>query len=109
MLPPMHSLSSARIIARFHVAAGVLFCLLNLLLNAQTSTGELSITVFDISGAVVPKATVVVTGSNTGNTLRTLVSNELGLAEVPLIPPGDYDVTVSAPGFKTSVEKKIAV
>jgi hypothetical protein len=76
---------------------------------AQTSTGEMSITVLDASGATIPQAAVTITGSETGNTLRTLSTNQLGLAAVPLLPPGNYNVTVSAQGFKTSVQRAVAV
>ena len=76
---------------------------------AQTSTGEMSVTVLDASGAVVPNAAVVITGSDTGNTLRTLRANDHGLAPVPLLPPGKYDVTISAQGFKTSIRRAITV
>src|SRR4051812_30751793 len=37
-------------------------------LGAQTSTGEMSVTVLDASGAVVPHASVVIAGTETGNT-----------------------------------------
>ncbi|HMJ60820.1 MAG TPA: TonB-dependent receptor [Bryobacteraceae bacterium] len=76
---------------------------------AQTSTGEMSVTVLDASGAVVPNAAVVITGSDTGNTLRTLRANDRGLAPVPLLPPGKYDVTTSAQGFKTSIRRAVQV
>lgn len=77
--------------------------------QAQTSTGELAVTVSDATGAVVPNATVTVTGSQTGNVLRTLSSNDHGLVNAPLIPPGDYDVSVTAPGFKTTLRRSIPV
>ncbi len=76
---------------------------------AQTSTGELSVTVLDATGAVVPNAAVTVTGSQTGNVLRTLSSNDRGLANAPLIPPGDYDISVTSPGFKTTLRRSIPV
>ena len=76
---------------------------------AQTSTGQLSVSVLDTSGAVVPNASVRLVGSETGNTLRTIETNNLGVASIPLIPPGDYDVSVSFTGFKTSVRKAITI
>src|SRR5690242_3120252 len=78
-------------------------------ISAQTSTGALSVTVLDATGASIPTATVTVTGSDTGNVLRTVPANNSGLADVPLIPPGTYDVSVSAPGFKTTLRKRIPV
>ncbi len=51
-------------------------------LEAQTATGEISITVLDASGGVIPQATVTVIGSETGNTLRSLATNGAGLAAI---------------------------
>lgn len=68
--------------------------------TAQTSTGGISITVTDTTSAIVPGATISITGSNTGNVVRTLQTNGDGLAEAPLLKPGTYDVMVSANGFK---------
>ena len=76
---------------------------------AQTSTGEMSITVFDPAGAVVPGATISIKGSDTGNIVRTLQANGEGLAVAPLLPPGTYDVAVSAAGFKRSEQTRISV
>ncbi|MBK5295427.1 MAG: TonB-dependent receptor, partial [Acidobacteriia bacterium] len=67
---------------------------------AQTSTGQISVTVFDPSGAVVPGAAIQLTGSDTGELVRTLVANESGTATAALLRPGAYTVTVSREGFK---------
>lgn len=77
--------------------------------EAQTSTGELSITVFDATGAIIPNASVTVTGSQTGNILRSLSSNDRGVVNAPLIPPGDYDISVTASGFKNTVRRRVPV
>jgi hypothetical protein len=76
---------------------------------AQTSDGEISITVIDSSGAVVPGAAVVITGSDTGAKIRTVQTNERGLASAPLLPPGAYDIVVSASGFKNAVRSGIVL
>ncbi|MEO6966619.1 MAG: carboxypeptidase regulatory-like domain-containing protein [Acidobacteriaceae bacterium] len=76
---------------------------------AQSSTGGISITVSDPMGAVVVGATVAVKGSTTGNILRTLQTNEAGLATAPLLPPGTYDVSISAAGFKQFTRAQIPV
>jgi hypothetical protein len=84
-------------------------CLFVAMGSAQTSTGELSISVLDPSGTMVPNAAVTVSGSETGNILRTLATNEKGLASAPLLPPGAYDVTAIAPGFKKTMRRQIVV
>jgi outer membrane receptor protein involved in Fe transport len=79
------------------------------LVTAQTSTGEISITVTDSTSAIVPGAKISITGSNTSNLVRALQSNGDGLAEAPLLPPGTYDITVSAAGFKNTSRRGILV
>lgn len=67
---------------------------------AQTSTGGISIAVTDPSGAVVQNAEVSVVGTDTGALVRTLATNDHGLADITLLKPGRYDLHISAPGFK---------
>ncbi|MEX2264607.1 MAG: carboxypeptidase regulatory-like domain-containing protein [Bryobacteraceae bacterium] len=67
---------------------------------AQTSTGQISVTVFDPTGAVVPGAAVTLTGSETGELVRTLTTNDLGSAAAPLLRPGAYTIAVTREGFK---------
>src|SRR5262249_47017792 len=74
-----------------------------LLLRSQTSTGQIDIIVQDSSGGVIPKAVITLMGSDTGNLARTVSTNEAGLAEVPLLPPGSYDIAITAAGFEKLV------
>jgi hypothetical protein len=79
------------------------------LLDAQTAaTGALSGVVTDPSGASVPKAEVKVTNAATGET-RTVQTQPDGSFVVPLLPAGEYRVTVSASGFDTVVLAGIRV
>jgi hypothetical protein len=68
---------------------------------AQSATGELSITITDSSGAAVSGADVTITGTDTGTVVRTLKTNDKGIAEVPLLQPGRYNTHVTAAGFKS--------
>lgn len=88
--------------------AGVLL-LCGFLAHSQTSTGEIEITALDPSGTAIPNAAVTVTGSQTGNTIRSLVTNDRGVAAVPLLPPGSYDISVKASGFKTEISQAVNV
>ncbi|MEZ5355699.1 MAG: carboxypeptidase regulatory-like domain-containing protein [Bryobacteraceae bacterium] len=72
----------------------------SLLTFAQTSTGQIAVTVLDPTGAVVPGATVTLTGSDTGELVRTLTTDELGTATAPLLRPGAYTVAATHEGFK---------
>jgi hypothetical protein len=83
------------------IAAVTLVVLLSVgLATAQTSTGQIWVTVLDSSGAVVPEASVQLTGADTGELVRTLVTNEIGTATAALLRPGAYTVTVTREGFK---------
>ncbi|MBZ5607582.1 MAG: TonB-dependent receptor [Acidobacteriia bacterium] len=65
-------------------------------------------TVTDASGGVVPNATVKVTNQGTAAEL-TLTTDANGNFIAPVLPIGNYQVTASAPGFKTSVRDNIAL
>ncbi len=72
----------------------------------HTKTGEIDVSVTDASDALVGGAHVVIKGSDTGAVSRTLDTNASGLASIPLLNPGMYDVTVEKEGFKTLVRKR---
>ena len=74
--------------------------------GAQTATGQITGSVKDPSGSVVPGVKVVVTNEQTGLT-RDTVSNELGDYVVPLLPVGVYVVTAEHPGFKVAVRSAV--
>lgn len=67
---------------------------------AQGTTATLGGTVTDPTGAVVPKAQIVLKNEGTGDT-RTSVSNSSGVFSFSAVPSGDYDVTITATGFRT--------
>ncbi len=66
---------------------------------AQSVTqGAITGTVQDTSGAAIPKATVVIVNTANNATL-TLTADDKGFFNAPLLQPGTYKVTISAPGF----------
>src|SRR3954447_5378975 len=73
---------------------------------AQIQTGRIVGTVYDPNKAVVPKASVTVVNKNTNVTAK-VATNETGRYVVPSLNPGVYDVSVTAPGFRTSVQAGI--
>src|SRR5713226_5054318 len=79
-------------------ALSFLACFFNLTLHAQTVTGTLTGTVADSSGAVVPNANVEMKNDNSGD-IRKTVSNAEGYFTIAAVQPGNYTVTVEAPGF----------
>jgi hypothetical protein len=66
----------------------------------QETTGGLQGTVKDPSGAVVPKAKVVITGSSMIGA-KELLSDASGYYRVSNLPPGIYTISVKAEGFKS--------
>src|SRR5882672_4047636 len=67
---------------------------------AQTGTSNITGTVRDTAGAVVPGATVTAKNDATGVT-STQTSNDSGLYAFTALPVGNYTVTVEKQGFKT--------
>jgi len=86
---------------------GIFVCLGVNLLQAQ-GTAYLTGDVRDTTGAVVPNATVVVKNEATG-TSYNLNATSAGVYRTPTLLPGDYEVTVSAPGFATYVATHVVV
>ena len=76
-------------------------------LSAQ-STSNLTGTVTDASGAVVPNATVVIRETATGAERHT-VSDSAGSFTAPSLHPGDYSVVVTAPGFSRFTVQKLTL
>lgn len=66
---------------------------------AQESTGSISGTVTDPSGAIVPRSAVTVTNVQTG-VQRREESNASGLFVITNLPVGDYSLSAEATGFK---------
>jgi type 1 fimbria pilin len=75
---------------------------------SQTSgTGTLRGRITDPSGAVVPKATVTVTGAD-GKSVQT-TSNGEGIFQVRGLAPGSYNVTIDAKGFAEDNEAEVRI
>ena len=74
--------------------------------SAQVDRGAIVGRVMDASGAVVPKATVMVTNKATGVVVTTS-ANDSGEYQVLALIPGTYSVKVSAPGFESVLRDDI--
>src|SRR5438045_1054752 len=74
---------------------------------AQNITGSIAGTVKDPSGAVLPKATVTLTNTDTGVVVRTVKTDAAGNYSAPLLPIGHYSVTVEALSFVKFVQQGI--
>jgi hypothetical protein len=72
------------------------------------ATAQITGTVKDSSGGVLPGATVSATQTDTGFK-REAVTDEAGLFSFPGIPVGPYRLEVTLQGFKTSVQTGIVL
>lgn len=70
------------------------------LASGQLNQGSIAGNVFDPSGAVVSGAKLTAKGVQTGSVYET-VSSTAGFYRFPNLNIGSYDITVTAPGFKT--------
>jgi outer membrane receptor protein involved in Fe transport len=90
----------------------LLVCFMSLLLaheaSAQVAGATLAGTVTDSSGAVIPKAQVTITDVATG-VARRVETDNAGLYTAPNLLPGNYQVSVMAPGFSSEVRRGIAL
>jgi len=74
----------------------------------STTQGSISGTVADATGAVIPGATIKIVNDGTNATV-TLTADASGYYKDPLLEPGSYTVTVTAPGFEVFKENKVIV
>lgn len=72
--------------------------------KAQSGAGSIQGTVADVTGAVIPGASIHVVNQATGVATDTK-SNHVGFYQVPSLFTGTYQVTTTAPGMKTSEAK----
>jgi len=77
-------------------------------LFASGPTGSITGTVTDPTGAVVPKARIVVINEGT-NATRDAETNPDGDYTVALLPPGRYRVTAESLGFRKSIFSDVTV
>lgn len=78
------------------------------LANAQATSATLTGTVYDVTGAIIPKANVILKNDASGDTRRT-VSNGEGYFTFSAVPPGTYSVTVDMDNFQTWQAKSLAL
>jgi hypothetical protein len=91
------------------VSAGFLLLIfVSLSARAQEAGGSLVGVVSDPSGADIANANVSARNVATSTT-RTGVTNSSGLYSIPDLIPGKYEVTVTAPGFSTSVVSDVGL
>src|ERR687895_853373 len=90
------------------LAITVMFLALAASIWAQTPSGEISGTVVDSSGSVMPGVRVTLTNAAT-NAIRLTQTNESGVYVFPAVPPGTYALKVELEGFSTAEQTNINV
>ena len=78
------------------------------LIAQNATTGALTGTVTDVSGALVPTATIKVINDSTGE-VRTSVSQSKGDYWILLLPAATYTIEVEREGFKTTVQPSVQI
>jgi outer membrane receptor protein involved in Fe transport len=81
----------------------VLAAVISVAAHAQETTGSISGTINDSSGASVKGASVTLTNTDRGQDIRKLVTNSAGFYTATSLPLGTYSVKVTASGFKSEV------
>jgi hypothetical protein len=93
--------------ALFLCFVALLLCVL--VAGAQTSsTGALTGTITDPSGAVISGATVTITNVGTGQS-RDATTDSSGVYKFSLLQPGNYSLKFSATGFKPAEVSSVTV
>src|SRR5689334_23919018 len=72
------------------------------------ATAQISGTIHDASGAVLPGVEVKATQTDTG-IARTTISNETGTFVLPNLPTGPYKLEAALPGFRTYVQNNLVL
>ena len=90
------------------LSVGVLVCALGCPMVWGQATAQISGTVRDQSGAVLPGAEVIATQTDTG-VARNTISNETGTYVLPNLAVGPYKLEVSLPGFRTFIQTGIVL
>lgn len=76
--------------------------------RAQLSSGSITGTISDQSGAVLPAVAVTATNTATG-VARSTLTNELGVYSFLSLPPGTYRITATKPGFKQATVENLGL
>jgi hypothetical protein len=84
------------------------FCLLQNLPAQNSATGTITGAVTDPSGSVIPSATVTVFNEATHLAVAVKTTNS-GDYDAPFLEPGNYQVTVTQPGFETFQRNHISL
>src|SRR4051812_28679712 len=75
----------------------------------QSATGTITGTITDPKGLAMVGVNVLIHNVDTGVDHAPVTTNDQGVFAVPLLQPGNYDITVSQPGFSTVKRAGVAL
>src|SRR5437773_757896 len=90
------------------VCLAVFSCFSAAMSQAQSNAADLQGVVRDPNGAVVANASVTARNTAT-NSSREATTNDEGFYKIVSLPPGEYEVTVKAPNYKTAVVSSVKI
>ena len=76
--------------------------------QAQTNRGNLSGTVLDTSGAVIPNAQLTATNNENGTSYKA-TSTGSGSYQIQQMSLGTYTINITAPGFKSTTQTGVLI
>src|ERR1700733_10900382 len=76
---------------------------------AQSATGTLTGTITDPKGLAMVGVMVTVHNVDTGVDQKPVITSEEVVFQLPLLQPGNYDITASQPGFATVEHKGVTL
>jgi hypothetical protein len=107
----MNKIHPRSAVLKISAILAIIPCLILLLtfpVSAQKTSGQISGTVLDQSGAAIPDATINITQVGT-NAQRVVTTNAEGGYTVPDLPIGIYKVSVTKTGFKETIAENVTV
>ncbi len=87
----------------------VTFLFASVAFSQAIQTGGITGVVTDQSDSLIKGATVDVVDKSTGRTVRTVTTEDDGRYTASLLPPGHYQLQISAPNFKKAVIEGVQV
>lgn len=90
------------------VLGTLLTCLFFIPASAQTNTSAIAGVVTDDTGSVLPGAAITATQVGTGQ-VHSVTTSANGEYVIPQLPPGRYDLKVSAKGFDTALASNVTL